>query len=398
MANAKPVRLMIIGHSGQEGGAEFCLDVFLQHLRRERFVPCLLFACDGPMVSAARDKGYRAEVAALAWWLGYENSVWYWKNLLRSPFRIAKLSRQLKSQNVDVVYTNSAVVFEGAIAARRVGIPHVWHVHEFLTTQFWTHWLSLKTICRCIDRWSEALLFESKAAEETFINVLSKQHRAGYAPRYIVPNPVRLGISPPDRLDRQRSRTLLGLDDTHFVVLWVGQFIERKNPDLMVAAFSQAQFKGHATLVMLGDGVLRPSIKEKATRLASERKRVLLPGFRRDISLFLEAADVLVLTSQEESFGMVIVEAGAAGLPCIATRCGGPQEIIEHAVNGFLVHPEDFRAIAEHLEQLERNPGLRSSIGRAARQKVQHDYSPERYTRAIEDILLKVSQQMTRHE
>lgn len=398
MAHGTPLRLLIIGHSGQQGGAEFCLDILLQHLSRERFVTSLLFACDGPMVSAARDKGYATDVVTFSWWLGYENSFWYWRNLLLAPLRIAKLNQRLKAHGIDLVYTNSAVVFEGAIAAKRAGVPHVWHIHEILTPRFWKSWLSLKTVCRLIDRWSDALVFESNAAKQTFESTLACGPPPALAPRYVVPNPLRLPVCPADHAKKQRSRAVLGLDEAQFVILWVGQFIDRKNPHLMLRAFSQAQFTGRATLLMLGDGPLRASIDRKITHLNSEQKLVLVPGFRQDVSTYMEAADVLVLTSKEESFGMVLIEAAAAGLPCIATRCGGPEEIIDHGVNGFLVSPNDDRAVAERLQELEKNPALRSALGRAAQHKAQYEYSPHRYTQILEGILMKVAQQNRYHE
>ncbi|MDD5019194.1 MAG: lipopolysaccharide heptosyltransferase II [Candidatus Omnitrophica bacterium] len=99
-------------------------------------------------------------------------------------------------------------------------------------------------------------------------------------------------------------------------------------------------------------------------------------GNRRDIPEVLEGLDALVMPSiAEESFGRVVVEAQAVGVPVIASRVGGVVEIIEDGRDGLLVFPKDDEAIAQAVVRLVRDPGLSGRLAEAGRRKVEEKYS-----------------------
>ena len=77
-----PVRLLIAGHSGLQGGAELCLDTTLRYLDRSRYQATVYFGSEGPMVYSARKLGISVGVLPLAWWMCYERSLWHCKNLV----------------------------------------------------------------------------------------------------------------------------------------------------------------------------------------------------------------------------------------------------------------------------------------------------------------------------
>jgi glycosyltransferase involved in cell wall biosynthesis len=81
----------------------------------------------------------------------------------------------------------------------------------------------------------------------------------------------------------------------------------------------------------------------------------------------LAAADMLVLPSDYESFGLVIAEAMAAGKPVVATRSPGPSAVVRHGVTGYLVAHEDYGGIARHAIHLLENPLLAKAMGEAGR-------------------------------
>lgn len=379
------MRVVIAAHSGQQGGAELCLDVLLTYLPRERFQTTTMFACEGPIFEAALRRGDWASVVPFSWWLGYERSAWYWRNLLRAPFRIRRLARKLRREAYDLVYTNSAVIFEPAIAARWAGVPHIWHVHEILRSGSWRSWLSLRTICRRIDRWSHTVIFESQAARRVFANV----YRPPRDPRVIY-NPLRFSPSSGLPQERRKVRAELGLPDDAFVVAWVGQFIPRKQPQLAISAFSRMATARPSFLLMVGDGPMRPALEAELP--PDLRPRVKLLGFREDVLPYLLASDVLLLTSCEESFGMVLVEAGACGKPAVATACGGPEEIVRDGVTGFLVPVGDALAIARRLTELANSWDLAEQLGRNAQADVLTRFDPRGYAQAIGAVFEEVVQ------
>ena len=93
-----------------------------------------------------------------------------------------------------------------------------------------------------------------------------------------------------------------------------------------------------------------------------------------ELPRYYQAADVFVLPSRYEPFGIVMLEAMASGIPVVATREGGPSKVIEHGVDGFLVDPTNAAQFAHAMNDLLGSHEMRSAFGRRAREKVQEEY------------------------
>jgi glycosyltransferase involved in cell wall biosynthesis len=98
-------------------------------------------------------------------------------------------------------------------------------------------------------------------------------------------------------------------------------------------------------------------------------------GFRDDVPSMLADFDVFVLSSLDEGFPFAAIEAMAAGLPSVMTRCGGPEEVADDGVTGYLVPVADARALADGILKLLSSPELAQRMGRAAREKIVHNFS-----------------------
>jgi glycosyltransferase involved in cell wall biosynthesis len=121
------------------------------------------------------------------------------------------------------------------------------------------------------------------------------------------------------------------------------------------------------------------------------RDRVHFLGFREDVPEILENLDVFVLSSTSEGFPLVLLEAMAAGKPVVATRCGGPQEVLSDTGTGYLVPVADAQELAARISQLLAQPEHAAALGANARKKVQAEFSVEqmiaRYERLYERVL-----------
>jgi glycosyltransferase involved in cell wall biosynthesis len=104
-------------------------------------------------------------------------------------------------------------------------------------------------------------------------------------------------------------------------------------------------------------------------------EQVRFLGFRRDVDELLAAFDVFVLPSISEGFSLATVEAMAAGRPVIATRSGGPEELIEDGVTGLLVPRKDPKSLAAKICEVLRNPALASALGHNAQAAIQSKFS-----------------------
>ena len=164
------------------------------------------------------------------------------------------------------------------------------------------------------------------------------------------------------------------------IVLYVGRYTEVKCLPLLIHAWARVRTQRgrDATLVLVGgypgeyEGEHPIEVIET---LAAQN--IFLAGWRGqlDVAAALNASDLLVLPSARESFGLVLVEAMACGLPVIATDCAGPRSIVEHDRTGWLVPPNDREALTEAINHALQNPKERRRRGTLA-----HQHARERYT------------------
>src|SRR5262249_41094991 len=122
-------------------------------------------------------------------------------------------------------------------------------------------------------------------------------------------------------------------------------------------------------LLIAGRGALEAAFRDEVRALGCEDVIQFL-GFRNDVPDLMAAADLLVLPSVAEAFGLVLAEALYLGTPVVATRVGGIPEIVTDGVDGILVPPADSQALADALLDLLHDPERRRRMAGAGRQKV----------------------------
>src|SRR4030042_841625 len=125
--------------------------------------------------------------------------------------------------------------------------------------------------------------------------------------------------------------------------------------------------------VIFGEGPLRQQLEVQVERLGIGGA-VQRPGNRTDVERFLGSADIFVLPSRWEGLPVALLEAMDNGLPVVATRVEGVEEVIQNESQGLLVPPEDARALAESLTKLVADAGLRRRIGRGAQMRMRQSY------------------------
>lgn len=168
------------------------------------------------------------------------------------------------------------------------------------------------------------------------------------------------------------------------VVLAAGRLAPEKEFISLIRAFSKIP-RPESQLVILGDGPERPMLEAEVSRLGLI-KRVSLPGYVEEPWSYYERAKCFAMTSRNESFGNVVVEALAFGLPVTSTKCGGPEEILDNGRYGTLVPVNDVSAMATALDDALRNPGNpQPRVDRAA--EFAAPVVAARYEALIEEIL-----------
>jgi N-acetyl-alpha-D-glucosaminyl L-malate synthase BshA len=169
------------------------------------------------------------------------------------------------------------------------------------------------------------------------------------------------------------------------IFIHISNFRPVKRVEDVIATFAKVHQSCPSRLLMVGDGPERP----KAEWLASSHgvsHDVLFMGKQNDMAPFLSIADVLLLPSENESFGLVALEAMACEVPVIATRIGGLPEVVEHGEDGFLVGLGDVSAMAEASIRLIKDPQLKAQMGKSAREHALRDFCSTKIVRHYEHL------------
>jgi glycosyltransferase involved in cell wall biosynthesis len=191
---------------------------------------------------------------------------------------------------------------------------------------------------------------------------------------------------------RHRSeawRRSLGVGPRDLLVTCVGRVAPEKGIDTLLDAWALlGDLHDRTRLVFVGGGLMESEIARR------ELPGIRMAGVRRgaELGAAFASADLFVLPSATETFGNVLLEAMASGLPCIAAAAGGPLDLVEHGWNGWLVRPNDPVALADALRTLLADGMQRGRLGRAARAAAEarrwdavHDGLTAEYERALRE-------------
>ena len=168
------------------------------------------------------------------------------------------------------------------------------------------------------------------------------------------------------------------------LIIYCGMIIPRKNVDLIVKVFCDI----HKTNLTSHLALVGPWPEETASesggyighlhrllRGAGLEKHVTFAGYQECIEQYLRAADLFFFPSKQEGMPNVLLEAMASGLPCIASRISGTEDLIENGVNGLLLDPDSEDGFAELLNRVLGNPGLHHQLANKARATILERYS-----------------------
>jgi glycosyltransferase involved in cell wall biosynthesis len=192
-------------------------------------------------------------------------------------------------------------------------------------------------------------------------------------------------------VNRLGVREEIGVREDDLFLLSVGRLVHQKGHEFLVAAMpSVVKEFPHAKVGICGDGFLRQQLDAQIKTLGLE-KSVFLLGKFDNVTKYLVAADVFVLPSRWEGLPISLLEAMSVGLPIIATRVEGVDEVISDGEQGLLMSVGDIAALSDAILRLLRDPQARYQMGTAAKQRLLESYSidhmGERYLSLMINIL-----------
>ncbi len=280
-----------------------------------------------------------------------------------SALRVARFAKRTQAQ---LVHTSTISTPEGGIAARLLGLPHVWHIREMIGPG---HPFRLPIEGRSL----------GKVLSRRASHLIANSHATAACVREWLPEGLLRVV--PNGIDLSRY---LELDPRPaggpIVVAMVGSLSARMKKHALfaeaaarIAQTRPIQFRVYGDLP---DDDYADQVRRRVRELGLEN-RLTFAGFVPDPVQLMSEIDVLVQASNHESFGRVLVEAMAAGRPVVANRGGGSNEIVADGVTGFLAQEDDPAHLATLIERLADDAELRARLGRAGRERATSHFSLE---------------------
>ena len=290
---------------------------------------------------------------------------------------IRLLNQHIKKRNPQILHTHGfranfigrlAVVFGN-------GLPVITTVHS---SMYYDYSNKLKKIFyHRIEKLTRSFTYKFIAVSEALKKELEKDG--------ISSNKIKVvynGLSSDFPLNKEVTpflRKELGIDEETPILISVGRLESVKNYQMLLQAFStlkQDKISFHGVIV--GDGSLLSELKELATSLDIDDSVHFL-GFRNDIYELLTEADLFLLTSIMEGFGVVLLEAMAAHTPVVVTQAGGMQEIVKLANNGYDVPVDDIVQFVARIEAIIAQPELKEKLAENGYKALQHYFTTEQF-------------------
>jgi sugar transferase (PEP-CTERM/EpsH1 system associated) len=363
------LRRLKIGHVVHQlgiGGLERIVVTLMEGVDQREFTSSVYgIAGGGELMREMESKGF--EVRVLAKGAGLAPLI---------PFRLASL---FKKDHVDVVHCHNFGAFAyGAVAGRMAGvrgIVYTAHGPVFPSRPRQAFFQRLPLADRVV---TVSEFLRRGAVEETGLDpsrVITIRNGIDYS-RYAKKDP---SISTAKRVE-------IGAKERDVVIGVVARLSPEKDHHTLIEAFARVVGgRPESRLVVVGDGELMPSLRERCAALGIERSVIFL-GSRTDVPDLLATFDVFAISSREEGLGITILEAMAAGVPVIATSVGGIPEIIEHGVAGITVPPGDPSVFADAIEWVLSHKAAAEEMAAKARDRIRDGFGIDRMIEAYEDL------------
>jgi glycosyltransferase involved in cell wall biosynthesis len=306
------------------------------------------------------------------------------------PLAVVRLAAFLRRERVDVVHTHlfdpSIVGLVAAVLARtplRVMTRHYSDYH----TRIDRPWhVRLDRMCT---RLAHTVIAVSRHTAEHLI----EREGAPAGKIHVILNGIDFArVRPTDADARTRLRRELGCGDAR-VLLMMARLHPEKGQSHLFRALPALKEKGTRPFVVwvAGAGTFEAQYRAEVEALGcTDVVRFL--GFRRDAADLIEAADLVVLPSVAEAFGLVLAEALYLGKAVVATRVGGIPEIVADGIDGVLVPPADPEGLAHAIARLLDDPAALRRLSGAGAERVKREFSFETMMRRYEEIYVRLGE------
>ncbi len=280
------------------------------------------------------------------------------------------LRKIVEKEQFDLIYCHTPV---GAMLARLAGISarkkgtkviYMAHGFHFYSGAPFLNWILYYPVEKFLSRFTDGL-----------ITINQEDYRRAqkfHAGKTILIPGVGIDLDKFQKKEptRQEIRNKLGIPERKIILMSVGELTKRKNHMAVIEALACLE-EYDILYVVCGDGPMKARLRARAEELGV-RERVKLLGFRKDIAELHKMADIFVFPSLQEGLPVALMEAMASGLPIVASRIRGNEDLIQNNRGGYLVKAQDSEQLAEAISKMIKNPEQRDKMEKRNLEIIKH--------------------------
>jgi glycosyltransferase involved in cell wall biosynthesis len=374
------MRVAFVLHLARHDGAGKAILELLDALRKSEVEALVLVPGRGPLISDLDSRAAAVTVIPYRWWADRDTPAW--KKALRSCWNlimVLPVSVVVWRWKCELVYTNTMTVSVGAMAAKLLRLPHVWHFHELWGGETGLEFdLGEKLSLYLVNRLSNVCVANSQSVADRLAGAVGREKLSVVYQSVTLQGQVAGAEAPVTRLDPAGTACLIA-----------ASIHPLKRQEDAVQAVALLKRQGVKVELWLAGDTTGPYARQVGRLAESENveAEVRFLGFHENLLPLQRSADLVLSCSPVEAFGRATIEAMLVGKPVVAARGGGNSELVQDGFNGLLYEAGDCNGLARCIRFLAENPGERTRLGANARGWAESRFSGPEYGQAILGIL-----------
>lgn len=370
-------KILYVANEGNlKGGGQISLLNLVTRLNKEKFKPFFVCPTYGSFVSALRDTGFEVDIV----YFPRIKSL----NLFAIITAIRQIRRIIKEKGIDIVHSNGPrISLLSAIAAQLTKAKIIWHERTMLEKGMWD-------IEKFFYFFADRIICNSEAIRRRFLRK-GKIHDKVLT----IINGVDINIFRPG-INGTKIRKEFGINEREIIIGMLSRIDPTKGQRYFIETaaelkkqFSNLRFFIVGSPCFQSHLVFFKQLQEMVAKLQLQNN-IVFAGFRNDMPEVFQAMDIVVLASDLEGCGRVLLEAMASAKPLVATNTGGTPEIVVDNETGILIPPKNTKALTAALTKLLNDKNLTWEMGRKGRERVEKYFTIEEHVRKTEAVYEEV--------
>ena len=362
------MNILYVTHYSQIGGANNELLLILEEMKKKGNQVSVALPTEDIFCEILKQHDIKYIISGHKNWVienGAGDVTRYAKGIVKGLYNFSallKLVQYVKRNKIDIIHTNDSLSIIGHIVANMCKIPHIWHIREFLDTDYNYRYIYPSFIVKYCYNKSSAIVFISKAIEEKYKNFINRD-----ITHCIYDAIPKNSVNESDKFDC-------------FTVLYAGGGMISKGIYEILNAARIIHERGCKDVKFLITGNCDEMAEEIRRYIKNNNllNQIDVLGFVTNLGQLQAKSHVFVTCAKKEAFGLITVEAMQNGAVVIGTNSGGTSEIIDSNINGYLYSYGNHQELADLILYVKDNYCKLEDVVYAAKEKINRVYSPTR--------------------